>query len=275
MRLSKLPVLVVALSVGLAAGAFAQDSAAAAGKNVPPMAPGAQKQLPARPDFGTQDDHYVRVGGSEFIADGAAGGKYVNSFIGGNSRWAGWINSPGGFNHVYAWVHAPGGSSIDYIELDYCNTDPTAGHDLIMNVWDCGFEGDCGASPLLTLTGLANTNCGDVTGNPGPVTPNNFYHEYLLDVIFPASGLADGSIALAGTIVGWKYQVSPAPGTATFGDVPTSDPGFQYIEALVASGITAGCGGGNYCPAANLTRRQMAVFLSKALGLYWGAGGGQ
>jgi hypothetical protein len=63
--------------------------------------------------------------------------------------------------------------------------------------------------------------------------------------------------------------VSPAPGSATFGDVPTSHPFFQFIEALVASGITAGCGGGNYCPDAPLTRGQMAVFLSKALGLHF------
>jgi len=67
----------------------------------------------------------------------------------------------------------------------------------------------------------------------------------------------------------YQLQVSPAPGTATFNDVPTSDPGFQFIEALVSSGITAGCGNGNYCPDAPLTRRQMAVFLSKALGLNW------
>ena len=76
-------------------------------------------------------------------------------------------------------------------------------------------------------------------------------------------------MGIAGAMVAWKYQVSPAPGVATFNDVPTSDPAFQYIEALVASGVTAGCGGGNYCPDAALTRRQMAVFLSKALGLYW------
>jgi hypothetical protein len=41
---------------------------------------------------------------------------------------------------------------------------------------------------------------------------------------------------------------------------------------LSASGITAGCQTSPplYCPNAPLTRAQMAVFLSKALGLYWG-----
>jgi len=79
----------------------------------------------------------------------------------------------------------------------------------------------------------------------------------------------DNTTSFAGMRVGYKLQVSPAPGTATFGDVPTSHPFFQYIEALAASGITGGCGNGNYCPDAALTRGQMAVFLAKALGLQW------
>jgi hypothetical protein len=69
--------------------------------------------------------------------------------------------------------------------------------------------------------------------------------------------------------VRYRLQVSPAPEVATFGDVPTNHPFFQFIEALAASGITGGCGNGNYCPDAPLTRGQMAVFLSKALGLHW------
>jgi hypothetical protein len=67
----------------------------------------------------------------------------------------------------------------------------------------------------------------------------------------------------------WKRPVSPPPPTPSFDDVPASDGAFAHIEALAASGITAGCGGGNFCPNATLTRRQMAVFLAKALGLHW------
>ena len=55
------------------------------------------------------------------------------------------------------------------------------------------------------------------------------------------------------------------PAVATFNDVPTSHPFFQYVEALAASGITGGCGNGNYCPNNTVTRQQMAVFLLKAL----------
>jgi hypothetical protein len=56
---------------------------------------------------------------------------------------------------------------------------------------------------------------------------------------------------------------TPPTGTGIFADVP---PGFfrDFIEQLFADGVTAGCGGGNYCPASNVTRDQMAIFLLKA-----------
>ncbi len=73
--------------------------------------------------------------------------------------------------------------------------------------------------------------------------------------------------------VWWKRSVSPPPaaGAATFDDVLWNHPLYQYVEALAASGITSGCGNGNYCPDNTLTRGQMAVFLAKALGLHWPA----
>ncbi|MEX1244783.1 MAG: S-layer homology domain-containing protein [Thermoanaerobaculia bacterium] len=84
----------------------------------------------------------------------------------------------------------------------------------------------------------------------------------------------DSNLRLFGWVeVWWKRSVSPAPGVTSFNDVPTSHPFFQFIEALKASGITGGCQAAPplYCPEANLTRGQMAVFLSKALGLHWPA----
>jgi hypothetical protein len=75
--------------------------------------------------------------------------------------------------------------------------------------------------------------------------------------------------SFAGCWISYQRQVSPAPATATFNDVPTSHPFFQYIEALYESGVTAGCGGGNYCPNSYVTRGQMAVFLSRLTGLNW------
>ena len=73
--------------------------------------------------------------------------------------------------------------------------------------------------------------------------------------------------------VWWRRDVSAAPSVATFNDVPQGHPFFRFIEALADSGITVGCGSGNYCPDAPLTRGQMAVFLAKALGLHFGLPG--
>jgi hypothetical protein len=79
----------------------------------------------------------------------------------------------------------------------------------------------------------------------------------------------NSNAGLGAVQIHWRRQVSPPPAVATFNDVSVIDPGYRFIEALVAAGITSGCGGGNYCPDAPLTRRQMAVFLSKALGMHW------
>ena len=38
-----------------------------------------------------------------------------------------------------------------------------------------------------------------------------------------------------------------------------------FIETLAENGITAGCGGGDYCPADPVTRAQMAVFLERGM----------
>jgi hypothetical protein len=50
-----------------------------------------------------------------------------------------------------------------------------------------------------------------------------------------------------------------------FADVACPSPFADWIEALAAEGITAGCGGGNFCPTDTVRRDQMAPFLLKAL----------
>jgi hypothetical protein len=51
-----------------------------------------------------------------------------------------------------------------------------------------------------------------------------------------------------------------------FGDVPTGSTFHTEISNLAASGITIGCGGGNYCPEDPVTRASMAGFLNRGLG---------
>jgi hypothetical protein len=59
----------------------------------------------------------------------------------------------------------------------------------------------------------------------------------------------------------------PACGTPVFGDVPPSSAFCRWIEELARRGIATGCGGGNFCPPAPVTREQMAVFLTTTFDL--------
>jgi hypothetical protein len=56
----------------------------------------------------------------------------------------------------------------------------------------------------------------------------------------------------------------PAAAGNVFTDVPVSYWAASWIEQLADEGITAGCGGGNYCPNQSVTRAQMAVFMLKS-----------
>ncbi len=58
-------------------------------------------------------------------------------------------------------------------------------------------------------------------------------------------------------------EFNPAPGGASFTDTSTS----KYQKEIgwaAANGISNGCGGGRFCPAASVTREQMFVFLNRA-----------
>jgi hypothetical protein len=76
--------------------------------------------------------------------------------------------------------------------------------------------------------------------------------------------------SLRGCRIQWVRTVSPSPAVASFpNDVPTSSPVFRFVEAMAASGLTGGCGPGAFCPDTAVTRGQLAVFLSVALGLHF------
>jgi len=168
-------------------------------------------------------------------------------------------------------VHLPAGALVTYFELDYYDAAPDGQVAAALLV--CNYNGT-GCVQVPGNCGTTGTVCSDVAGTPNyagtsvavfPGVPvDNFAKRY---IVATANSTLDGTTAVSQVIVGYQLQVSPAPGVATFADVPTSHPFFQYIEALAASGITGGCGGNDYCPDAPLTRGQMAVFLAKALGL--------
>jgi hypothetical protein len=160
-------------------------------------------------------------------------------------------------------VHLPSGAVIDYIELHACDMSALVG---TVGLHDCADDGHPGACTTLgSVSTVAGGGCGYWTSPAIGATVTNDTDDYVLHAYWPS----DVTLGLRAVKVLYHLQVSPPPATSDFGDVPTSDPAFQFIEALFKSGITAGCGGGNYCPDDPLTRRQMAVFLAKALGLNW------
>ena len=60
--------------------------------------------------------------------------------------------------------------------------------------------------------------------------------------------------------------VPPACGpTALFADVVAGSPFCPWVEELARRGVVSGCGAGNYCPSAPVSREQMAVFVLRAL----------
>jgi hypothetical protein len=66
----------------------------------------------------------------------------------------------------------------------------------------------------------------------------------------------------------WGTSVPSPPMEATFDDVPTNDPDFQAIEALVAAGLMFGCpnvGTPRFCPDTTSTRGEMAQSFAQVL----------
>ncbi|MGH9379372.1 MAG: S-layer homology domain-containing protein [Thermoanaerobaculia bacterium] len=80
-----------------------------------------------------------------------------------------------------------------------------------------------------------------------------------------AAGTRTGGRVLAALLLaaleGPGYSPPPCA-SAPFDDVPAGSPTCPWIQELVARGITAGCGGGDYCPGSPVSRDQMAVFLT-------------
>src|SRR6056297_353551 len=70
---------------------------------------------------------------------------------------------------------------------------------------------------------------------------------------------------VAAVVLTGSCLLSPTVMAQTFSDVPTDYWAYDFIETLAAQGVTGGCGNGQYCPEAPVTRAQMAVFLERGL----------
>lgn len=248
---SRIAFALAVFASALAGRVFAQQSGGIS--NGVPSAPAPSKEAP---EFGTSGTSSVRIPAWDFSRmDAGPVGVGV-----GVSRFPPESALP----FLVSSVHVPGGTKITRVELDYCDNSSSGKH-ISLELLQCDNQGQNCADVMSELVSSSN-GCSFVAQSGLSVHVNNYNNMYTMVATFDA---ADGTNLLTGAVVSYQLEVSSPPGTATFNDVPTNHPFFQYIEALAASGITGGCGSGNYCPDAPLTRGQMAVFLAKALGLYW------
>ncbi len=84
-------------------------------------------------------------------------------------------------------------------------------------------------------------------------------------ITFDAGG--PGTTMILGVVESNASCESPeaaAPVQVDFLDVPPSHLFHDFVDTIARNGVTAGCGGGDYCPGAPNTRAQMAVFLLKS-----------
>jgi len=253
--------LIHAAALILGLGGTAVDHRLAAGETGNPgISPAAPVSAASpEPNYGTATEAMLFVGAAAF--NGARPDIIVNDDGNGSGVFLG----AGTNAQAWAPLSLPDGALITGIDLYYY--DWNASLNLNAFIYQFPASGDS----YSTLAATASSGFGGwgvATHNPAsPPTVDNTSSAYVVWVGTATSPTSD--LRWRGVRVRYKLQVSPAPGVATFGDVPTGHPFFKFVEALYASGITAGCGGGNFCPDSPLTRGQMAVFLSAALGLHW------
>jgi hypothetical protein len=168
---------------------------------------------------------------------------------------------------LVASVHLPSGASITGIQIQGCDDSPTGAlsatlfsTEIQSGVTHYTDYGSVGTS----LSGMPG--CGYYFSALSPSTIDNRAQQYFVQLL---TGEVDSSVRFSAVRLFYRLQVSPAPANATFADVPTSFLYFRAIEALSASGITSGCGNGNFCPNQFVTRGELAKFLASALGLHW------
>lgn len=112
------------------------------------------------------------------------------------------------------------------------------------------------------------------------VPPGAFARDYILTVACNGitAGCGENNFCPDTTVTRAQMAVfllkaigeQPAPTcTDVFDDVNNNMVGesfCKYVEKFSTLGITAGCGSNNFCPNDPVTRAQMAVFLTKAMG---------
>ncbi len=124
--------------------------------------------------------------------------------------------------------------------------------------------------------GTAGTLEGAYVSNYLDVPSSHIFHDYVTDLARGriTAGVGGGNYGVDFSITRQQIAVflekakkgqcyTPPPCTGLFMDVPCPSQYADWVEAAANDGITAGCGGGKYCPTANVTRAQIAPLILK------------
>jgi subtilisin-like proprotein convertase family protein len=114
-----------------------------------------------------------------------------------------------------------------------------------------------GTANFGTLASLATANCFDATGDCYSLQVTGARPVQHWDATFDET--ATPSTAAPPTTKTWTLHIG-----GSFGDVPTSNIFYPFIENIFHNGVTGGCSGTDYCPNNPALRKQMAVFVLKA-----------
>jgi S-layer homology domain len=215
-----------------------------------------------KPDaFGTTSYTVTTISAVAFHPDNHIN---LNAFYDTSAGDLGRFGDSNQVTEFYGTLDLPGGAVIDYIGLNTStDADGAYGVNLISR------HKDGSSISIGTFSSAVHGWATDFNSSPiGYVWQGLSGDALIINVEegFNANPELFGSVE-----VWWHRSVSPPPASASFNDVPTTHPFFQFVEALKASGVTGGCSANPplYCPDSPLTRGQMAVFLAKALGLSW------
>ena len=227
----------------------------------PEMNPNPPLAAPQPREFGVEDVAILNIGPCSLQARIP---EHVTNIFAVNCERV--IPNATGTLALGADVQLPAGAVITEVTIDYFDTHTTSNPGFaLFRVSRTGV-----ATLFLDVTIAGSFSGGNNTTTvplSTPETVDNQTNNYIFTAVLDRAGIETEGFTRAA--IKYRRQVSPAPAVATFSDVPTSHPFFQFVEALVASGITVGCGGGLYCVNNPITRGEMAVFLSKALGLHF------
>jgi len=101
----------------------------------------------------------------------------------------------------------------------------------------------------------------DWTLTGGTITAGLTTHQIVFDAGSPGTTMV---CTVVETKAGCASPVAAKSIQVDFLDMPPSNGFHDFVNTVARNGITAGCGGGNYCGTWPVTRAQMAVFLLKA-----------